>query len=254
MNPATAPIVRCANSAVPAPIVLTNNTTPREEALRIEVTIGAPVDVVWQALREPDQVRRWHGWHFDGLDDEIKLIYETGAHETDRPYVLVVEPDDLFELEEVDGGTLVRIIRSKPDPNSAWAAYYDDVTEGWISFLNQLRFMLERHPERRTANRVLLCSRHRFDARGADRRQPSRERPAVVRRGQSARCRRRRSGARAAHRRHHLDRWRHGDPDDLRPGRHHLRAHPRAMVCLVAQAPLRRTGPCLVTSEALRRC
>jgi hypothetical protein len=126
--------------------------TSREEAVRIEVTIGAPVDVVWQALREPDQVRRWHGWHFDGLDDEIKLIYETGAHETDRPYVLVVEPDDLFELEEVDGGTLVRIIRSKPDPNSEWAAYYDDVTEGWISFLNQLRFMLERHPneERRT--------------------------------------------------------------------------------------------------------
>jgi uncharacterized protein YndB with AHSA1/START domain len=129
------------------------NTTPREEALRIEVTIGAPVETVWQALREPDQVRRWHGWHFDGLDEEIKLIYETGAHETDRPYVLVVEPDDLFELEEVDAGTVVRNIRSKPDPNSEWAAYYDDVTEGWISFLNQLRFMLERHPneERRTA-------------------------------------------------------------------------------------------------------
>jgi uncharacterized protein YndB with AHSA1/START domain len=128
------------------------NTTPREEALRIEVTIGAPVETVWKALREPNQVRRWHGWHFDGLDDEIKLIYETGAHETDRPYVLVVEPDDLFELEEVAEGTLVRITRSKPDPNSEWAAYYDDVTEGWISFLNQLRFMLERHPhdERRT--------------------------------------------------------------------------------------------------------
>jgi uncharacterized protein YndB with AHSA1/START domain len=122
------------------------NATPHEEALRIEVTIGAPVDTVWRALRDPDQVRRWHGWHFDGLDEEIKLIYQAGAHETDQPYVLVVEPDDLFELEEVEGGTLVRIIRSKPDPNSEWAAYYDDVTEGWISFLNQLRFMLERHP------------------------------------------------------------------------------------------------------------
>jgi uncharacterized protein YndB with AHSA1/START domain len=128
------------------------NATPREEVLRIEVTIGAPVDTVWRALRDPDQVRRWHGWHADELDEEIKLIYETGAHETDRPYVLIVEPDDLFELEEVEGGTLMRIIRSKPDPNSEWAAYYDDVTEGWISFLNQLRFMLERHPdeERRT--------------------------------------------------------------------------------------------------------
>ena len=128
------------------------NATPSEEAVRIEVTIGAPVEVVWQALRDPDQVRRWHGWHDPGLADEIKLIYQTGAHETDRPYVLEVGPTDLFELEEVDGGTRLRITRSKPDPNSEWAAYYDDVTEGWISFVNQLRFMLEHHPneERRT--------------------------------------------------------------------------------------------------------
>ncbi len=70
------------------------NATPREEAVRIEVTIGAPIDVVWQALREPDQIRRWHGWHADGLAEEIKLIYETGAHETDRPYVLEVGPTD----------------------------------------------------------------------------------------------------------------------------------------------------------------
>ena len=129
------------------------NATPREEAVRIEVTIGAPIDVVWQALREPDQIRRWHGWHTDGLAEEIKLIYETGAHETDRPYALEVGPTDLFELAEVEGGTRVRIIRSEPDPGSEWASYFDDVTEGWTSFLHQLRFMLEHHPheERRTA-------------------------------------------------------------------------------------------------------
>ena len=135
------------------------NATPREEVVRIEVTIGAPIDVVWKALREPDQIRRWHGWHADGLADEIKLIYQTGAHQTDRPYVLEVGPDDVFELEERDDGTRIRIVRSKPDPDSEWAAYYDDITEGWISFLNQLRFMLERHPhdERRT---VFFAAEH----------------------------------------------------------------------------------------------
>jgi hypothetical protein len=129
------------------------NTSPREEAARIEITIGAPIDVVWQAMREPDQIRRWHGWHADVLDEEIKLIYDTGAHETERPYSLIIEPDDLFELEEVDGGaTRIRVIRSKPEPDTEWAAWFDDVTEGWTSFLHQLRFMLERHPheERRT--------------------------------------------------------------------------------------------------------
>ena len=35
--------------------------TSREEATRIEVTIGVPVHVVWRALRAPDQIRRWHG-------------------------------------------------------------------------------------------------------------------------------------------------------------------------------------------------
>jgi uncharacterized protein YndB with AHSA1/START domain len=128
------------------------NKAPREEAARIEVTIGAPVEVVWQAMREPDQIRRWHGWHAAELDEEIKLIYDTGAHETERPYALIIEPDDLFELEQVEGGTRIRVIRSAPEPGTEWASWFDDVTEGWTSFLNQLRFMLERHPreERRT--------------------------------------------------------------------------------------------------------
>jgi uncharacterized protein YndB with AHSA1/START domain len=129
------------------------STTDRPEALRIEVAVAAPVDVVWQALRDPGQIRRWHGWNYDGLDAEVELIFRTGAHETDRPYALEIETDDVFELEPTDAGTtLVRIIRSQPDPSSEWAAHFPDITEGWISFVHQLRFMLERHPaaERRT--------------------------------------------------------------------------------------------------------
>ena len=37
-------------------------------------------------------------------------------------------------------------------PDEEWSAYYDDITEGWTSFLQQLKFMHEMHPgeERRT--------------------------------------------------------------------------------------------------------
>lgn len=37
-------------------------------------------------------------------------------------------------------------------PGDEWSAFYDDITEGWTSFLQQLRFMHELHPdaERRT--------------------------------------------------------------------------------------------------------
>ena len=32
------------------------------EPVRIEVTVAAPVEEVWRALRDPAQLRRWHGW------------------------------------------------------------------------------------------------------------------------------------------------------------------------------------------------
>jgi len=41
----------------------------------IEVTIAAPVATVWQSLRDPELIKRWHGWHFPDLDQEIQLIF-----------------------------------------------------------------------------------------------------------------------------------------------------------------------------------
>jgi hypothetical protein len=138
------------------------STPARKEALRIEVIVAAPIDVVWRALREPEQIRRWHGWHDPTLDDEIALIYGQGARELDPPYRLEVQPDDMFELEAAgDGRTVVRIVRSEPDPSSDWAAYFDEVTEGWTSFLQQLRFMLEEHPDE--PRRTLFLSAARTD-------------------------------------------------------------------------------------------
>ena len=124
----------------------------RAEPVRIEVTVSAPVDVVWRSLREPAELRRWHGWHYDALDEEIDEIFRRKAREGERPYTLQMEPGDVFELQGTTDGTVVRIIRSVPDPGTDWANYFPDITEGWISFLQQLRFMLERHPgqERRT--------------------------------------------------------------------------------------------------------
>lgn len=136
------------------------STSARKEAVRIEVTVAAPIDVVWRALREPDQIKRWHGWHDVSLDDEIELIYGQGARQLEGPYRLEVQPDDLFELEPAgDGRTLVRLVRSEPDPASDWAAYFDEVTEGWTSFLQQLRFMLEQHPDEPRRTLFLTASR-----------------------------------------------------------------------------------------------
>lgn len=119
----------------------------------IEVTVAAPVDVVWSALRERDQLRRWHGWIMDGLDEEIDFIYHQHVQADDDRHVLQLvghapgdySTGDRFELSEVDGGTVVRIVRGpRPPADHEWAGYYDDVTEGWALFVQQLRFALER--------------------------------------------------------------------------------------------------------------
>lgn len=117
----------------------------------IEVTIAAPVEAVWASLRDPALIRRWHGWHYEGLDDEVALIF--GSEEVDdEAHVLHANAGDRFEVEPVEGGVRVRVTRAPYVPDTEWSAYYDEITEGWTSFLQQLRFMHERHPdaERRT--------------------------------------------------------------------------------------------------------
>jgi hypothetical protein len=51
-----------------------------------------------------------------------------------------------FELERAGEATVVRVLMP------AWGDAYDEIREGWTSFVMQLRFALERHPgeDRRT--------------------------------------------------------------------------------------------------------
>ena len=39
-----------------------------------EMVLPRPVDAVWLAFRDPALIRRWYGWEFDGLDEEIRTI------------------------------------------------------------------------------------------------------------------------------------------------------------------------------------
>jgi uncharacterized protein YndB with AHSA1/START domain len=137
-------------------------TNPPDQPPTIEVTIAAPVATVWQSLRDPELIKRWHGWHFPDLDQEIQLIFGNPESVDETNYVLVAGGSDRFELIEVPEGTTVRITRPPYVPDEEWSAYYDDITEGWTSFLQQLKFMQEVHPgeERRT---IFLMARGSAD-------------------------------------------------------------------------------------------
>jgi uncharacterized protein YndB with AHSA1/START domain len=112
----------------------------------VEVAIAAPVETVWRALREPAEIKRWLGWDYEGLDEEIRYIFVEHSTADDEAHVLDGGPGGTIALEERGDGTVVRVTR----PTSE--AGYDEVDEGWLTFIQQLRFYLERHPgqKRRT--------------------------------------------------------------------------------------------------------
>ncbi|WP_213573248.1 hypothetical protein [Rhodococcus sp. USK13] len=118
----------------------------------IGVSVAAAPSVVWPALRDPELIRRWHGWDYDGLDAEIEEIYFRDVTEDPATYSLALAGGDRFTLHEHEGTTLVRITRPPRDSSPDAGDWYDDVTEGWTTFLQFLKFGIERHglAERRT--------------------------------------------------------------------------------------------------------
>jgi len=131
------------------------------EEPKITLIIAAPPEAVWDALRDRERIRHWHGWEFEGgpdggLDQEIETIYFTDVTAEDG--VVHLNGGDRVEVEAVEGGTRVTLTRPALSGDSEWDAYYDDITEGWITFLQQLRFAVERHP-RGTRRTVALRGR-----------------------------------------------------------------------------------------------
>jgi hypothetical protein len=127
--------------------------TDQTQTLIVEVTIAAPFEAVWRALRDPAEIRRWHGWEFDGLDAEIDLIYVSGAVASeDAGTIDLPEVSTQFALEPSGDETVVRVTRAGPAGEGDRERDFDEVDEGWITFFNQLRFTLEHHhgEERRT--------------------------------------------------------------------------------------------------------
>lgn len=114
----------------------------RPPPFSVEVAIRAPRDAVWRALTEPDEIRRWFGWDYDGLDAEIEFIFVAHA-DPQPPGRIVLELDQVIELETRGEQTVVRAVSPGPRAgDDAWS----EIGQGWRMFLEQLRFQLERHP------------------------------------------------------------------------------------------------------------
>lgn len=124
-----------------------------DRAVAVETTVAAPFAAVWRALREPDEIRRWHGWDDPGLDAEIDVIYFQGVAADEAAGTLAIADGSRFELDDRGDTTVVRV--TMPAPARSWDEVYDSVREGWVTFVHQLRLALEDHPgEERRALRL----------------------------------------------------------------------------------------------------
>lgn len=118
----------------------------------LEVTVSAPVDDVWRALREPAQIAKWFGWDADSLPSEIEYIFVTHANVDDAAHTIKWDGQPGFEVEARGSETVVRLVRAAPAADASWEDVFDDLTQGWIAFIYQLKLFLERHAadQRRT--------------------------------------------------------------------------------------------------------
>jgi len=143
----------------------------------IEVTIAAPADEVWRSLRDKERVAQWFGWDSDSLAAEIEFIFSR-ARADDAARTVTFGLGDRIEVEPRGTGCVLRIVRPAPTADHDWDDIFEDVTQGWIAFLLQLRFAVERHAadQRRTlflsgspqaANRPLAARALGLPASGA---------------------------------------------------------------------------------------
>ena len=111
----------------------------------IEVTIAAPAEEVWRSLRDRERIAQWFGWDTDSLGSEIDYIFFDHATGDDATRTLSFGRGDRIEVEPHGAGCVLRIVRPSPTADHDWEDIFEDVTQGWIAFLLQLRFALERH-------------------------------------------------------------------------------------------------------------
>lgn len=149
---------------------------PKTRDIETEVEINAPVEAVWKALTDAEELTRWFpleaGKNPDGTlrmswrdefcwDSRIeiaepnrrfriasveRLADQQAAPEAAERSVTVAQPTATdFFLEARGGKTVLRLVHSGFSADAEWDALYDGTRRGWKFQLWSLRHYLENH-------------------------------------------------------------------------------------------------------------
>lgn len=135
----------------------------------LSVTVGASPEAVWRALRDPEEIVRWFGWEYPGIEEEIALIFhgrvpaeielpeglDTTIEVDDEARTLTTGPHRI-EVAVAGEGAAVRVTRVIDVGDDGWEMFHgeiDAIEEGWLTFFQTLAFAAAHHPgaPRRTA-------------------------------------------------------------------------------------------------------
>lgn len=149
---------------------------PKTREIKTEVEINAPVEAVWKALTDAEELTRWFpleagtnpdgtlrmSWRDEFCWDSRIEIAEPNCHfrivsvesladqqpapEAAERSVAVAQPTATdFFLEARGGKTVLRLVHSGFSAEAEWDALYDGTRRGWKFQLWSLRHYLENH-------------------------------------------------------------------------------------------------------------
>jgi uncharacterized protein YndB with AHSA1/START domain len=110
----------------------------------VDIVIHAPRDVVWRALTEPAEIRRWFGWDYPEIEAEIQYIFVDHADQQ-PPDRIVMEGVQTITVTDDGERTVVAVECPGTPRETSWDGVFDGMEEGWRTFFYQLRYYLERH-------------------------------------------------------------------------------------------------------------
>jgi uncharacterized protein YndB with AHSA1/START domain len=141
----------------------------KERKIERYVEIAAPVEAVWKALTDAEELMRWFpldarvtpgpggaiwfswGPPYEGESrievwepkKRLKLTDQWGGHPemSDRPQVAMD-----FTLESAEGKTILRLVHSGFGTASDWDDEFESTNRGWLHELSGLKHYLEHHP------------------------------------------------------------------------------------------------------------
>ncbi|MEJ2151491.1 MAG: SRPBCC domain-containing protein [Gemmatimonadota bacterium] len=138
-------------------------TEQQTRSVETELEIDAPIEAVWKALTDGDEMTRWFPLEARVEPGEGGSIYMSWKNEYDAtspitaweenrhlatawqmehiPNPLVVD----YHLETKGGKTVLRLVHSGFPTDETWEDFYQSVRHGWAFELRSLRQYLERH-------------------------------------------------------------------------------------------------------------